>query len=359
MLPSLGAIALIIEEELATMPYRTSVMMSLLRKNDQFQKEIKWDANAGGAQVSGRAATSDPTTQATDNVIAASLPIGNYVIDHTFSIQDTDLVQLANLPPQNAPAALRNLFQAHVQTAFDVIFPKLNQLLFTGTGASNTTQLQVSGLAAVINNAVAYAGIDPATYPLWVAYVNDNAGTDRALSRELFSAVDVAIFNSGSRYDVCFTTANIAELYKALFNKIVDVQINSPAMNVDIGSTGLAYNGAPILRDKDCPAEHFYLLDSSKIELRTFAQGSTLDTAAYPQMAQVVQSQKIQGLNLLVSQLPRTNPQAIKYNISLMAQLKVHDRKAVSVIKDISENLAYISGDASNTLVLPSPSPSP
>lgn len=353
MLPSLDAINLVIEEEIAKLPYRPYTILMALNKVTQYQTAIDWDVNVGGAQVSGRAATTNPSTQNTDNVIKASLPIGNYLVDHTFNILITKLTELGNLPANHAPRALRELFRAHVVTAFDIIFPRLNQLIWTANGAANTTDLNVFGMEYVTTAANTYAGIAPGTYPEWVSYVNDNSGTPRALSKELFAEVAVALFNRGMGFNAVVTTPEIVELYGALFDQNPGKESSDVA---DIRYTGYTLGGVPILKDKDCPVGTFWYVDLSQVDLYTFAQGVYGVAAPDPVLYTVSTPENTMGLNFLIAQLPVQNPQTVSYNISVMPQLKVHNRKTgMAVIRDIDQNLAYISGNPNNTLKLPTP----
>jgi hypothetical protein len=358
MLPSLDAINLVIEEEIAQLPHRPYTALSILNKVSQFQTAVDWDVNVGGGVVNGRAATTNPSVQNTDNVIKATLPIGNYVADHTFAILITKLTELGNLPANHAPRALRELFRAHIKTAFDVIFPKLNSLIWTGTGAANTTQLQVYGMEYIVTAANTYAGIAPGTYADWVSYRNANAGTPRPLSKQLFSEVSVELFKRGMSHDVVITTPEIVELYAALFDqnpgKVGD------NVEADVRYTGFALGGVPILRDKDCPSGTFWYLDSTMVDFYTFAQGVYGVASPDPVLSVVSKPENTMGINFLLSQLPNTNPQSVSYNLSVMPQLKVHDRrKGIAVLADIDQSLNYISGFEANTLKLPTPSPSP
>lgn len=353
MIPSLGAINLVIEEQIAELPFRPYTMLTLLNKVDEFQTSVIWDVNVGGAQVSGRSAATVPTVQNTDNVIPATLPIGNYVADHTFAVAITQLTNLGNLPDNMAPRALRNLFQSHVSTAFEVIFPKLNKLIWSGTGAADTTNLQVFGMQSVVGTG-AYAGIDPATYPAWLAYRNVNGGTPRALSKQLFAEAEVEMFKRGLVYDMIVTTAEIVELYTALF----DASSGKPGDDTaDIGFTGVEYKGRTIRKDADCPPGTIWFINSRDVRLHTFAQGVYGEAAPSGDylLSQVTNSEKTQGINFLIAQLPRTNPQSISYNISVMPQLQVFNRKSIAYIGDISEDLDSISLTQNSSLELPTP----
>lgn len=325
--PELSALTLLIEEEIANVNFRPYVMLSRLMKRDAFQSKIQWDANVGGGAASGRATTEDATTVATDLVKKAELAIGDRVLNHAFSIKRNDIVQAK----RTAPGALRDLFASHVRTGFEVIFPALNKVLYTGTG--NAASHGVLGMAHIIDNTQNYAGINATTYTDWQCYVNANAGVNRALSRTLFSAVDVAVSRRGVAYDAIVTTPELIEVYGALFS--TDRALNTTQVNgtADIGFSGYTYKGKPIIADTDCPNNTLYFLDSSQLCLYTYALTDSI-SAEQAVMANV---EKTEGMNFLVAQLPSNNPHAIKFEISLQPQLKLHNRKCVAVLKDITQ----------------------
>ncbi|NJN88962.1 MAG: phage major capsid protein [Leptolyngbyaceae cyanobacterium SL_5_14] len=338
-----SAIARVIEERIADLRYRPFALTALLRKVDQFQTSIKWDANVGGGQANGRAATSNPTVQQGDTVVGAALPIGDFLIDHTFSIKGTALVEMGNLPAQFAPLAIRSLFVANVDTALSVIYPRLNQLLWSGLGAANITDLNVFGLESVATPG-SYANINPVTFPLWAPYINDNGGTDRPLSAQLFEEVEDRLFDQGINYDTIITTSKIASLYKTLYEVSSSPTPLGGAGVADIGYTGLSYKGVPILKDKDCPAGTIWFINSAEAELHTFAQGYfgiSSPTTDYNLVA-VTNPAKTNGLNFLIGQLANSNPQAQSWNIGVMPQMKYHNRRQLAVIRDITEDLDQI-----------------
>jgi hypothetical protein len=347
----LGAINLMIQQEIAKLPFRPYPMLATLPKASEFQSQIKWDVNVGGATVSGRAATADPTVQNTDTVVPASLPISNYVVDHTFSVLRSKLTELANLPPNMAPRALANLFRSHVNAAFDVIFPRLNTLIYTGIGDAGSQE--VYGMNFVTTNTNTYAGLAPGTYTEWVSTSLGNAGTPRRLTKKLFADMSLALATKGVSYNAIITTPAVVQQYIDTFEKgiIIDgvtpmpiVNVNTtPNGTVDIGYSGFAYKGVPIIQDVTAPAGTMWFVDTSQVQFYTFAQGdygSVSDSEI--NMVDCTNPEQTMGLNFLISELANTNPQVLKLNISVMPQLQVRNRKFVNVIRDIDETTTNI-----------------
>lgn len=323
--PEITALTLLIEEEIANVNFRPYVMLARLLKRNAFQTLIQWDVNVGGGAVQGRAVTADATTTTTDTVKKASLNIGDRVLGHAFSIRRTDITQAR----RTAPGALRDLFATHIQTAFDVILPTLNQQVYTGTG--NAGSHGVIGLETVITGS-SYAGLTTGDSADWASYVNANGGTGRNLSRQLFSAVDINLARRGVAYDAIFTTPEVVEKYGELFS--ADRALNTAQVNgvADIGFSGYTYKGKPIIFDVHCPNGTLYFPDTSQVQLYTYALNDAL-----VEDSQMVDATKTLGLNFLVAQLPSNNPHAVRYEISLQPQLKVHNRKAVAALKDINQ----------------------
>jgi hypothetical protein len=327
MNPVLTALSLLIEEEIANVNFRPYKLLAMLKKADAFQTIIKWDANTGGATTGGRATTADPTVGQTDTVRDANLPIGSRVLNHTFSVLLNDIVQAK----QTAPKALKNLFQSHVTTGFDVILPELNKALYTGTG--NAASHGIFGLEYITDNTQIYAGLNPVTYPLWASYRNDNGGTARPISRQLLSAVDVGLERQGVAYNYIITTPEIVEKYGEAFAQ--DRALTTPQVNgiADLGFSGYSYKGKPILSDVHCPNGSMYFVNDRRLEVYTFNTSSALDNDE----SGMAKSEKTMGLNFQVSQLRNRNPDALEFEIAVKAQLKAHDRRCVAVLRDITQ----------------------
>lgn len=330
--PLLTALTLVFEEELAKLPYRPYTMLSIANKRLAGQRFIKWQANVGGGDANGRAITADAqTADDTDIVKPAELPIGGRVLNHVFSLLKTEITEARN----TSIPVLRDLFGSHLTTAIDVIMPKLNLNLFTGTGAADAVHNGVFGLGAVTNNAAAYAGIDPAVDTLWQANVIANGGTPRLLSRDLLSQVEISIARNGAPYDAIITTPEIIECYGKLFAQDRSLTVTQVNGTADLGFSGYNWKGRPIITDVQCPNGHMYFINSRDIAVYTYDfSGSN------PEICVTSELKSTNGLQWMISQLNNRNPHNLEFEVSLVPQLKVHNRKSISVIRDIDQTLS-------------------
>lgn len=328
----LEALRLLIEEDIEKVSFRPYVMLSKIAKEDEFQSQVQWNANVGGAVAQGRATTADASTTNTDTVKKAILSIGDRVLGHAFSILRTDIVQAK----RTGQGAIRNLFSEHIQTAFDVVLPELNRVIYEGTG--NAASHGVVGLESILSS-TNYGGIDATTYTEWAAYVAANAGTPRALTVDQFSAVDVALQRRGVIYDSIWTTPEIVEKYKRLFASDRNLTVNDVNGKADIDFSSVSYGGKPIYSDPKCPNNTLYFLDSRAMVLKTYALGDGVNLT--DETGRVIGTQanvqKTMGLNFLVAELPSNNPHAVKYEISVQPQLRVRQPKRIAALKDIQQ----------------------
>lgn len=333
--PILEALRLIFEEELAQVPYRPYTLLSILTKRNAFQRSIKWNVNVGGADVTGRAITADASTSANDGDVVkpASLAIGGYVTNHIFHVLKTELKELGT--DAVAIPALRNLFQSELRTAVDVILPAINKVLYTGDGSLDVTNKGVFGLTAVTDNASAYAGIDPAVDTGWVSTVLDNGGTPRVLTRDLMSQIEIAVARSGAPYDTIITTPELVQVYGKLFSLDRNLTVSQVNGVADLNFSGYNWGGRPILTDNDCPEGEMYFLNSSQCQFYSYDLSGT-DS----EIAVTKNLENTMGIQYMIAQLPSQNPHAEKFEVSVIPQMKVHNRKFVAVVKDLDEDLA-------------------
>lgn len=323
------------EEELAQVPFRPYTLLSVLNKRKAFQRAIKWNANVGGADTGGRSITADASNTANngDVVKPAELPIGGWVTNHIFHVLLTEIKELGT--DEIAIPALRNLFQSELRTAIDVILPTLNQKLYTGTGALNATNHGIYGLTAVTDNASAYAAIDPATDTGWVSTVLDNSGVDRALTRDLMSQIEIAVARSGAPYDIIVTTPELVQVYGKLFSLDRSLTVNQVNGTADLNFSGYEWGGRPILTDVDCPDGDMYFLNSTQCQFYSYDL-----SGANPEIAVTKRLQDTMGIQFMIAQLPSQNPHTVKFEVSVIPQMKVHNRKYVAVVKDLDQTLA-------------------
>jgi hypothetical protein len=328
----LEALRLLIEEEIEQVPFRPYVLLSKIKKEDEYQSAIKWNVDVGGAVAQGRATTSDASTTNTDTMKGASLPIGDRVLGHSFSILRNDIVQAK----RTGQGAIRNLFAEHIQTAFDVILPEANRVLYQGTG--NAASHGVFGLESV--TAIAnYAGIDTVTYPEWSSIVTANGGVPRSLTADHFSQMQIDLERRGVMYDSICTTPEIREKYKKLFASDRSLTVNQVNGAADIDFSEVSYGGKPIYTDTQCPNGVLYFVDTRSMVLKTFslAEGTNLMDNEGRMIGTQTAAQKTKGLNFLAAELPSSNPHAVKFEISLQMQLRIRQPKRIGVLRDIQQ----------------------
>lgn len=337
-LTPLEAITFLIEDQVAIARLRASYTLQLLyklgRMTDAIQTQLKWDVDLAGGAAAIEAVTANGAATATDVVKNAVLPIGNYRIKHQFTISKIDMRQSAAI----APSELKNLFGNHVTRGITHILRTLNSLVYTGAG--NAASAEVVGLEQVIDAAVSYGGISPITYPLWQAYVNANGGTARALTKNLMYDVDEATVNNETMYDFIVTSPRIGTKYKAAFDTTRPLEYlytgEGELPNADLGLAGLSYNGKPIIQDPQCTAGSMYFLDATEIDIASFRVENGPDpTMGLDQTPIEVASTKLLGLNINVAELPSLNSAVRVFELYLLPQLRVRNRKTVSVIKDL------------------------
>lgn len=327
-----GAIRLLIEEEIEKVPFRPYVLLANTRRTDEFQNTIKWNANVGGAAVQGRATTANASTGTKSTTAPANLSIGGRVLGHSFSVLRNDIVQAQ----RTAPGALRNLFLYHVQEAFDIILEELNITMYDGDGTDGAHG--IFGLEGV-TAATSYAGIASGTYADWASTVQANGGTPRALTKTLLDALDVAVKRKGVMYDGIYCPPELIKKYEDLFNTERSLTVNQGVPDrADVGFSGHSYGGIPIFEDIHCPDETMYFMDSRKVELKTYNLGSSQTTDATGRVIGTqANSQKTMGINFLIAELPANNPHAIDLEISVQPQLMVRQPKCVAKLGDLTQ----------------------
>lgn len=336
-LTPLEAITFLIEDQVAIARLRASYTLQLLyklgRMSDAIQTQLKWDVDLAGGGAAIEAVTANGAATPTDVVKNAVLPIANYRIKHQFTISKIEMRQAAAI----APSELKNLFGNHVTRGITHILRSMNSLIYTGTG--NAASAEVVGLEQVIDNAVSYAGISPVTYPLWQAYVNANAAP-RALTRNLLYDIDEATVNNETMYDFIVCTPRIGTRYKSAFDTSRPLEYlyngEDELPNADLGLAGLSYNGKAIIQDPQCTAGSMYFLDATEIDIASFRVDNGPDpTMGLDETPIEVASTKLLGLNINVAELPSLNSAVRVFELYLLPQFRVRNRKAVSVLKDL------------------------
>lgn len=319
--------------DIQTVPYRPSALLNMLTKRDEDQLSIEWRANVGGAVAGGRAVTADvPTTNDPVDVYRkAVLPIGDHVVSYKMELNRDRLTELSRI----GEGALNNMVRLEVETAYEVILNALSGLCYTGTGSAGDRG--VFGLNQAFD-ATAYGGLAKATFTQWVAYMDANAGTGRALSRAMFERVDVNAVRQNAPFDRIITTPEIVKRYTSLFTSDRGYNVvggNRP--QADIGFVGASYNGIELYQDPQCPNGTMYFLNSRAIELRTFKANDVVlngDT-----VKATTKGESTFGMNFMISDITNRNPDKIEIEIAVKPQLWIRQPKFVSIVRDIIQTI--------------------
>ncbi|ALF55628.1 hypothetical protein ACX27_26750 [Nostoc piscinale CENA21] len=314
------ALELLVQEEVASTPLEMYPMLDRLRAAGNLrvarQRQIKWNINAAGATATGEATTASVSAYSADTYVPATLAIGENRIRHSFSIQKELIAEAATA----GKGALRDLFAADIRSGVRICLESLQTNIYTGTGLP--TNGGVVGLDNVVT-ATSYANISGTTYTNWTCFRSANGGTNRALALNLLTGMEVGIYGKGGNFTAIYTTPAIVATYKALFAAQANIQPAAiPSMTADLGYTGVAYAGRPIIQDPYAPANRLYWVDERDIFLYTYGQSN---------------SQNQQGMQFCIEQLPSDNPDALRYAIYVKPQLQVFNRgKNVAQLGDIT-----------------------
>lgn len=320
-----------VELDITKLPYRPSTMLDMVTKRDIETDELWWRTNVGGAVVSGRAVTADVGTgdDAGDTLKKASLPIGNRVVGHKFSVMSNEITKAMAI----GEGEVARLFEQFVNESYDVILPELSRVIYVGTG--NAASHEVFGINQAVD-ATAYAGIAKASFPLWQGYLSANGGTARALSKSMFDLVDIYFQeNIGLMYDRIVTTPKIVKKYGNLFATDRSLTVTSAPTQADIGFSGYSYAGVPIMYDTQCPAGSMYFMRSSALEFYTFKnrpisyQGRVVKTDT--------KVESTFGMNFSIAELQNRNPDKVEIEISVKPQLKITNPRHIAIVRDIIE----------------------
>jgi hypothetical protein len=125
---------------------------------------------------------------------------------------------------------------------------------------SGSAGYEITGLKKAIAATGAYHGIDPATEPVWAAYVDDNGGAMRVTSEELWvKAWQEANLNSGEEIDLWVTDAkthrDTAALLTGLKRFVNTVEVSGGYKGLDMTAVGQGNSSGKTVTlhyDKDC-----------------------------------------------------------------------------------------------------------
>ena len=164
-------------------------------------------------------------------------------------------------------AAKLSLVKSKVQIAEKQMKENMGLGLFSdGTGATGAlTTDQLDGLQAIVSDSSSYGGIAVADFATWAAQVNENSGTDRALTLNLMQNVFGSASQDDDKPTVAVCKQNVYDQAWALF------QPHQRIMSEEMASLGfsnvLTFNGIPLIVDSHCLSQAMYFLNEDYVFL--------------------------------------------------------------------------------------------
>lgn len=330
-LTPLEVLSKVVEDRVASVRLTSAFTLQALsaagRIKTKTNTSIDWDVDMGGSASAIEPVTQDGADTATGNVVPANLRIGRYRVKHQFPISRIAISEAAT----RAPGELQDLFNAHVDRGLNTIYRSINNLIFNGDGTAASGEFE--GIIKVADNTKPYAGISQVTYPLWKSLDLNNNAVGRALSKNLLLDLEELVQVNESDYNFILTSPNTSKKYNQLFDVIaggVATDSSMTAKAVDLGHGRRTYNGAPIYEDAMAPNGKMWFLNLNDIDLYTFKVSDNPSP-----MSQRETSVNAYGLNLNIAELPSQNSAVRRFEMYVLPQLRVFNRKSIASISDI------------------------
>jgi hypothetical protein len=320
-----------IQDKVAQTKITNYPLLSSIQKQSAYQTSIDWPVTIGTADTYGRATSANPSNaSATDSNFQAVLPIGSRVLEHKFSIDLTQATQAARIAPQ----ALRNLYKGKINAGLDALLKQLEILAYTGDGTNASHG--IVGLDKAISNVVTgtpntdiYAGLDGVAYPGWSSFISTN-GTARALTTDLMRATATGQGKLGGNYNLVMTTFELVDSLEKLTEARLAINAQSGTFNV--GFTGLTYQNRPVVKSIYCPQKTLYLLNTEDLVLFTYALQPAIDLM----MGGASEVVNYNGLNILLTRMPQTNPHSVDFILSVQAQMQLFNRRSAAKLYNVN-----------------------
>lgn len=327
---SLNLINSLVEETLHSVVNRQSPLVAFLLSKGvhirQRQKTVEWGVNVGGFTSTGSAVGSNPPAFTGDNIRRASLPIGNDQFDISFELYRPDIIEAGE---RGGLAALRRLIFGNATLAMQQLVNDFEAQLIAGDGSS--ADGGVVGLTTAVDDTLAYAGINPATYPNYVSYVKDAASA--VLTEALIRETVTEIYEAGGFFDFILMSHKQGAVYEDLFaqNRSLNYSTadgQTPVAN--LGFKGVFYGQYPIIVSNHCPDSDIFFLDSSTINIYTMAE--LVDAAG---LTDNVAIQEQDGLAISTTLLANSKSNVHSFTVNLLAQMAVKSRRNTARIKNL------------------------
>ena len=336
---STQVLAKIIEEVCPDLRLKNAVFLDYLSRKGCVKRgdhtDLYWNAIASGSQTATASMSVAGNDLTTGDAIQATLGIGANKIYHQFSVSLVDM--------KNAQAAgvgkLKNLFKQNITSGMLAIRRQLNTYLWNADGTAASAG--IVGMSQVLNNTLPYANIDPANYSQWQAITQTNA-TPRALTRNLLYDFSRSLEEQEVYHDTLFCAPTMAQTYNVLFDNVAginSVMEKSATSEVDLGFNMRAYNGAPLVTDPQMPTGQIIGVNSNDVTLLSMdladADQGQIDTMGLKNNLTSMASAEVGGLVINVALLPMSNPGIIRFQLLVLPQLKVHNRRSIQGIMNL------------------------
>lgn len=188
----------------------------------------------------------------------------------------------------------------------------------------NSANKEMTGLGAIVKDSDTLYNIDPTSVGVWKSTVDDNGGTNRALSEGLMiSMVDKIRQKGGGSPTVAFCSLGVRRSY---FNLLSQLRRTTNTQEFTGGFKGLAFttdNGeVPIVADTDAPPNEMTFVNEKEIKLYEAGNWSFMDRDGSKWQRVITSAGKFDAYEATL----------YKY-----AEIGTHRRNSHGKIKDITE----------------------
>lgn len=141
-------------------------------------------------------------------------------------------------------------------------------------GVVGVDQKEVTGLKAIVSPTGTVFNINPTTVSRWASYSDANAGTNRAVTENMFTKASMEVsIRSGEQINLWVTTDGVqrglANLMQSLRRFPVPTQLKSGYTGVDMSANMQGQTGTTevsLTYDKDCTGNTAYGLTTSRLQ---------------------------------------------------------------------------------------------
>ena len=134
------------------------------------------------------------------------------------------------------------------------------------------------GLQQIVSDVGTLYNVNPTTVPLWKSVMNNNSGTNRALSESLMTKMVDDIYTNGGNTTAIFTTLGVRRSYA---NLLMQQRKYTNTTKFEGGFSGLAFttdNGEiPVVSDVDCQPNRMYFINEKELKIYREGDWSFMD----------------------------------------------------------------------------------